>query len=121
MIDLYPKDSWNFVFGQASLTEDFIWWLATNFKEWECSAFTRYDDNLYSRSYAGRLKKGIRPCQRDYSVFEGYYPPPITSTLLLRSCKMVTHEIGHVFGVKHCQWMQCVMQGSNYLEESGPV
>lgn len=21
MIDLYPKDSWNFVFGQASLTE----------------------------------------------------------------------------------------------------
>ncbi|XP_014034405.1 archaemetzincin-2 [Salmo salar] len=31
---------------------------------------------------------------------------------------MVTHEIGQIFGVKQCQWLQCVMQGSNHLEES---
>ena len=23
-----------------------------------------------------------------------------------------------MFGVKHCQWLNCVMQGSNHLEES---
>lgn len=30
----------------------------------------------------------------------------------------MTHEIGHMFGIKHCQWLNCVMQGSNHLEES---
>lgn len=30
----------------------------------------------------------------------------------------MTHEIGHMFGMKHCQWLNCVMQGSNHLEES---
>lgn len=51
-------------------------------------SFARYDDNFYSRNYAGRLKKSLRPKQGDYSVFDGYYTPPITSTLLLRSCKV---------------------------------
>ncbi|CAG5909106.1 unnamed protein product [Menidia menidia] len=81
-------------------------------------SFARYDDNFYTRSYAGRLRKRLQPKRGDYSVFEGYYTPPITSTLLLRSCKTMTHEIGHMFGIKHCQWMSCVMQGSNHLEES---
>lgn len=107
MIDLYPKDSWNFVFGQASLSMGM-----------GVFSFARYDDNFYSRSYAGRLKKQLQPKPGDYSVFDGYYTPPITSTLLLRSCKTMTHEIGHMFGIKHCQWLNCVMQGSNHLEES---
>ncbi|XP_070707779.1 archaemetzincin-2 [Pempheris klunzingeri] len=107
MIDLYPKDSWNFVFGQASLSMGM-----------GVFSFARYDDNFYSRSYAGTLKKRLQLKQGDYSVFSGYYTPPINSTLLLRSCKTMTHEIGHMFGIKHCQWLNCVMQGSNHLEES---
>ncbi|XP_040885511.1 archaemetzincin-2 isoform X2 [Toxotes jaculatrix] len=107
MIDLYPKDSWNFVFGQASLSMGM-----------GVFSFARYDDNFYSRNYAGRLKKRLQLKQGDYSVFDGYYTPPICSTLLLRSCKTMTHEIGHMFGIRHCQWLNCVMQGSNHLEES---
>ncbi|XP_061611888.1 arylsulfatase G-like isoform X2 [Phyllopteryx taeniolatus] len=107
MIDLYPKDSWNFVFGQASLNRGI-----------GVFSFARYDDSFYSKSYAGRLKKQHQPKQGDYSVFDGQYTPPITSTLLLRSCKTMTHEIGHMFGIRHCQWLSCVMQGSNHLEES---
>lgn len=107
MIDLYPKDSWNFVFGQASLSSGM-----------GVFSFSRYDDNFYSRSYAGRLKKQAKLKKGDYSVFDGYYTPPISSTLLLRSCKTMTHEIGHMFGIRHCQWLNCVMQGSNHLEES---
>ncbi|XP_062976117.1 archaemetzincin-2 [Elgaria multicarinata webbii] len=108
MIDLYPKDSWNFVFGQASLTEGM-----------GIFSFARYDSDFYSTNYKGVLKtttKKVPPA--DYSVFEGYYTPDITSKLLLRSCKTLTHEIGHIFGLHHCQWLQCVMQGSNHLEES---
>ncbi|KAK2884953.1 archaemetzincin-2 [Channa argus] len=107
MIDLYPKESWNFVFGEASLNRGM-----------GVFSFARYDDNFYSRNYAGRLKKQLQPKQGNYSMFDGYYTPPITSTLLLRSCKTMTHEIGHMFGIKHCQWLSCVMQGSNHLEES---
>ncbi|XP_034050518.1 archaemetzincin-2 [Thalassophryne amazonica] len=107
MIDLYPKDSWNFVFGEASLNMGM-----------GVFSFARYDDKFYSRTYAGRLKKRLQPKPGDYSVFDGYYTPPITSNLLLRSCKTMTHEIGHMFGIKHCQWLSCVMQGSNHLDES---
>ncbi|KAG9350322.1 hypothetical protein JZ751_026676 [Albula glossodonta] len=81
-------------------------------------SFARYDDDFYRRSYKGRLQKREKLKQGDYTVFTGYYTPPINSILLLRSCKTLTHEIGHIFGIKHCQWLQCVMQGSNHLEES---
>ncbi|XP_057681802.1 arylsulfatase G-like isoform X2 [Corythoichthys intestinalis] len=107
MIDLFPEESWNFVFGQASLNRGI-----------GVFSFARYDDNFYSKSYAGRLKNQRPPKQGDYSAFDGHYTPPITSTLLLRSCKTMTHEIGHMFGIRHCQWLSCVMQGSNHLAES---
>ncbi|XP_068118695.1 archaemetzincin-2 isoform X2 [Hyperolius riggenbachi] len=106
MIDLYPQDSWNFVFGTASLTEGV-----------GVFSFARYDDDFYTSGYKGRVW-GNKPAQGDYSVFNGYYTPPITSNLLMRSCKTLTHEIGHIFGLRHCQWLHCVMQGSNHLEES---
>lgn len=107
MIDLYPEESWNFVFGEACLS-----------KGMGVFSFARYDDSFYTRAYAGRLKKQHQPKKGDYSAFDGCYTPPLTSTLLLRSCKTMTYEIGHMFGMKHCQWLSCVMQGANHLEES---
>jgi archaemetzincin len=38
--------------------------------------------------------------------------------LLLRSCKVLTHEIGHMFGMTHCIAYHCNMNGSNNLQES---
>jgi len=38
--------------------------------------------------------------------------------LLLRSCKTLTHEIGHLFGIDHCRYFQCLMNGANHEEES---
>ncbi|KAM8945720.1 archaemetzincin-2 [Pelodytes ibericus] len=107
MMDLYPKDSWNFVFGTASLTEGV-----------GIFSFARYDDDFFSPGYKGRARQSGNPDPRDYSVFDGHYTPPITSSLIMRSCKTLTHEIGHMFGLSHCQWFQCVMQGSNHLEET---
>ncbi|XP_028569110.2 archaemetzincin-2 isoform X2 [Podarcis muralis] len=77
MIDLYPKDSWNFVFGQASLTEGM-----------GIFSFARYDSDFYSANYKGTLKTTKKLPPSDYSVFDGYYTPEITSKLLLRSCKV---------------------------------
>jgi archaemetzincin len=38
--------------------------------------------------------------------------------LLMRSCKVLTHETGHMFGMDHCIAYHCNMNGSNNLQES---
>jgi archaemetzincin len=38
--------------------------------------------------------------------------------ILWRSCKVLVHEICHQFGIEHCIYYHCVMNGSNHLEES---
>ncbi len=40
------------------------------------------------------------------------------SLLLLRSCKLLAHETGHIFGIKHCVHYHCLMNGSNGLSET---
>lgn len=38
--------------------------------------------------------------------------------LLRRSCKVLVHEMAHMFGLDHCIFFRCVMNGSNHLAES---
>jgi archaemetzincin len=37
--------------------------------------------------------------------------------ILRRSCRVLAHETGHMFGINHCIYYRCVMNGSNHLEE----
>ncbi len=39
-------------------------------------------------------------------------------TLLRRSAKVLVHETGHMFGLRHCVYYRCVFNGSNHLAES---
>ncbi|KAG2392689.1 hypothetical protein C9374_011414 [Naegleria lovaniensis] len=87
MVDLYPDDSWNFVFGIASL-ENRV----------GVFSFARYHPSFYG--------------DHNLSSFE------IEKLLLRRSCKVASHEIGHMFGIKHCIFYQCAMNGSNHMDES---
>jgi hypothetical protein len=51
--------------------------------------------------------------------FSWTYPgQPAGSTARRRFFKLVAHEIGHVFGLSHCQTYACGMNGSNSLKES---
>jgi archaemetzincin len=38
--------------------------------------------------------------------------------LLRRSCKVLAHEASHMFGIEHCIWYRCLMNGSNHLDEA---
>jgi len=38
--------------------------------------------------------------------------------MLARSLKVMSHEIGHMFGIAHCTAYRCLMNGSNSLEET---
>ena len=37
---------------------------------------------------------------------------------LKRTFKVAAHELGHMFSIKHCIEYECVMNGSNHLQES---
>ncbi len=38
--------------------------------------------------------------------------------MLRRSCKVLAHETSHLFGIAHCIYFRCLMNGSNHLGES---
>ncbi|XP_053408062.1 archaemetzincin-2-like [Mercenaria mercenaria] len=90
MCDLYPKNEWNFVFGLArSPGRTGVYSLARYLTNFGESTYTQI--NLDS--------------------------DPIP-TLLVRACKTMCHEMGHMFGLRHCTHFHCLMNGSNHLEES---
>lgn len=41
----------------------------------------------------------------------------MSEIILLRSCRLLTHEIGHLLGIAHCIYYACLMNGSGHLEE----
>ena len=84
MSDLYPEESWNFVFGEATLEE----------------------------------RIGVYSLARYQPGFWGRADTPAAKRLaVLRSFKVLSHEAGHMFTVSHCVRYECVMNGSNSLEE----
>ncbi|KIW20232.1 hypothetical protein PV08_00807 [Exophiala spinifera] len=48
---------------------------------------------------------------------EGMSRDKETSALSFRLCRTVSHELGHCFGLDHCMYRACVMQGSASVAE----
>jgi archaemetzincin len=66
-----------------------------------------------------RERVGVYSFARYDSAFYGEVRGPNYETLLLRrSCKVLAHETGHMFGLAHCTFFNCLMNGSNHLAES---
>jgi archaemetzincin len=45
-------------------------------------------------------------------------PAGYRDLILKRSCDVLAHEVGHLFGMHHCVYYDCVMDGSNSLAET---
>jgi len=108
MVDIYPiKDgiAWNFVFGQA-IPMDCV----------GVFSFARYADG-----FPIQWQDDLDIEAGDYDKVEIETEPLDTETkklLFKRSCKVLAHEIGHIFGIRHCIYYQCLMNGSNHIRES---
>jgi archaemetzincin len=85
--DLYPDDTYNFVFGLARLT----------------------------------ARVGVFSFARLHPDFYGAFPGSageVRELVTRRALAVMSHEIGHMFGIPHCVSFACNMNGSNSLEES---
>jgi archaemetzincin len=60
-------------------------------------SFARYQESFFSSSKSAKEDKSL---------------------LLLRSAKVMVHEIGHMFGLQHCIYYSCIMNGTNHFEEN---
>ena len=85
MEDLYPGSAWNYVFGEATLTDR-----AGVF------SFARYDPGFFGEPRNAEFAKLV----------------------LRRSCKVLAHETVHMFGLYHCVFFSCLINGSSHMKES---
>lgn len=70
MIDFSPRDSWNFVFGQASLTDGLGYSTLPGMAVCFCFCF-------YSSYYKGKVKKLLKTSSSDYSIFDNSCIPEV--------------------------------------------
>jgi len=66
-----------------------------------------------------RDRVGVYSFARYDPRFYGEVPSASSRNLMLRrSCKVLAHETSHMFGIDHCVWYRCLMNGSNHLAEA---
>lgn len=68
---------------------------------------------LNIKSYKVPAIKTVR-----YTISRRYSFRSERVTLLKRTCLLMCHEISHMFGLSHCIYYHCLMNGSNNFEES---
>eukprot|EP00475_Leptophrys_vorax_P002291 TRINITY_DN11289_c0_g1_i1.p1 TRINITY_DN11289_c0_g1~~TRINITY_DN11289_c0_g1_i1.p1 ORF type:complete len:196 (+),score=39.71 TRINITY_DN11289_c0_g1_i1:506-1093(+) len=91
MIDLYPGESWNFVFGQAHLeTKTGVF------------SFVRYHPNF----------------GRNVIVDDVPLSGEQKNLLTVLGCKILVHEILHLFYLRHCVYFECLINGANNQDEA---
>ena len=61
---------------------------------------------------------GVYSFVRFDPAFYGQKDANREQTILRRSCRILAHETGHMFGIQHCIYFRCVMNGSNDIEEA---
>ena len=86
--DIYSREDWNYVFGYANLK-----------RRVGVFSFARYDPTFFSSSHS----------MSDEEVEE---------IIQFRGIKVMCHELGHMFGIKHCTYYKCIMNGSMSSEEA---
>ena len=55
-------------------------------------------------------------CRYD-PAWDGIDDPDREKNFMMRSCHIMVHEIGHMFGLRHCIYYECLMNGLNSAEE----
>lgn len=54
----------------------------------------------------------------DPAFYDDPRPDNVETLILRRSCHTLAHEISHIFGMQHCIYYSCAVNGSNNLDEN---
>jgi archaemetzincin len=54
----------------------------------------------------------------DPAFFDEPRSPGDEEIILRRMLKVLIHEVGHMFGLRHCIYFLCLMNGSNHIDEA---
>ena len=66
-----------------------------------------------------KQRVGVFSFARYHPAWTGDEADDGTELLVLRrAAKVLTHEMGHMFGIRHCIHYECNMNGANHLEEA---
>jgi archaemetzincin len=66
-----------------------------------------------------RKRTGVFSFARfDPAFYDDPDPPEVEALILRRSCHTLAHEICHMFGMQHCTFFACAVNGSNNLDEN---
>eukprot|EP01084_Bolivina_argentea_P116087 206330_1 len=119
--DLFPDESWNFVFGEASMRD------GTGI-----FSFSRYLPGFYDKLCGKKMLFGkhktlrnllkVKKNDKNKKLKEIDITLPLNESeqiIFMRRCmKVLVHEIGHLFHFEHCIFFECIMNGSNHLVEN---
>ena len=115
--DLYPHASWNFVFGEVfpamRVGVMSIARLGKTFPPVEKPNKTKKDDSHKDAPHKDTSHQDAPHKDRQRAeTREG------KKKRLLRTLKILAHEVGHILGLPHCVAYSCLMNGSNNLQET---
>lgn len=114
-------------FGRQLLSDDVLRHIALKIPRGAVARVAVTSDDLYACGPSGGKMRWVfgmgdarmRAAVCSYARFSWRYPgSPAGATPRRRFYKLAAHEIGHVFGLAHCQTYACGMNGSNSLKES---
>ena len=113
----FGKDDWNFVFGMARAMDAV--------GVFSFARYTRGDS--FPVAWKGCSDRAVAEYEGEWSSSsavsamriddEDISATKIRSSVLYRSAKVLAHETGHLFGIRHCIYYECLMCGCNHLKE----
>jgi len=100
---------------RPNLPDDAICYLGVTMQD----LYPEPDWNFVFGQASLRERVGVYSLARYRPEFYGRSPDADADKLILmRAIKVMVHETGHMFGLRHCRTWRCVMNGSNHLAES---
>jgi archaemetzincin len=101
--DLYPKPNWSFVFGCSRIR-----------KRTGVFSFARYDPVFETTMGHDIIKNNHNIPEREKIDDKDEETQKL---IMRRACKTMTHEIIHMFGIRHWIVYECLMNGTNKMQE----
>jgi len=76
-----------------------------------------WTEQQYAFGYAEDRLAVVGFSRFDPSFFGGPLPDDLAGAILRRAARVLLHEVGHLFGLAHCEWFRCTMNGVADLDE----